>query len=80
MELKNIHIINLFVLIPKCPFQLSKSYYQILKNNDLVTLKSLEFWRENTNFDFCLGLGDKVQLNFRDSKVLKLIKDFSNFK
>ena len=77
---KNIYIINLFGLISKSPLQLSKSNDPIGENNDLITLKSLEFWRENNNCDLWLGWGDKGQLNGRDLKVLKLIKNFSNLK
>ncbi len=73
-------MINLFGLISKSPIQLSKSNDPIGQNNDLITLKSLEFWMENSNCDLQLGWGDKGQLNGRDHKVLKLIKDFSNFK
>ena len=67
-------------MISKSPLQLSKSKDPIGEHNDLITLKSLEFWRENTNCDLWLGWGDKGQLNGRDGKVLKLIKSFSNFK
>ena len=77
---KNIYIINLFGLISKSPLQLSKSNNPIGGNNDLIILKTLEFWRENSNCDLWLGWGDKGQLNGRDRKVLKLIKNFSNFK
>ena len=77
---KNIYIINLFGLIAKSPFQLSKSKDPIGNNNDLITLKVLEFWRENINCDLWLGWGDKGQLNSRDLVVLKLIKNFSNLK
>ena len=77
---KNIYVINLFGLISKSPLQLSKSNDPIGENNDLITLKSLEFWRENNNCDLWLGWGDKGQLNGRDLKVLKLIKNFSNLK
>jgi len=77
---KNIYIINLFGLISKSPIQLSKSNDPIGKNNDLITLKSLEFWREDSNCDLWLGWGDKGQLKGRDRKVLKLIKNFSNLK
>ena len=77
---KNIYIINLFGLISKSPTQLSKSNDPIGKNNDLITLKSLEFWREDSNCDLWLGWGDKGQLKGRDRKVLKLIKNFSSFK
>ena len=77
---KNIYIINLFGLISKSPNQLLKSNDPIGENNDLIILKSLEFWRENTYCDLWLGWGDKGQLNGRDRKVLKLIKNFSNFK
>ncbi len=77
---KNIYIINLFGLISKSPNQLSKSIDPIGKNNDLIILKSLEFWREDSNCDLWLGWGDKGQLKGRDRKVLKLIKNFSNLK
>ncbi len=77
---KNIYIINLFSLISKSPIHLSKSNDPIGENNDLITLKSLEFWRENRNCDLWLGWGDKGQINGRDRKVLKLIKNFSNLK
>ena len=77
---KNIYVINLFGLISKSPIQLSKSNDPIGKNNDLITLKSLEFWREDSNCDLWLGWGDKGQLKGRDRKVLKLIKNFSNLK
>ncbi len=77
---KNIYIINLFGLISTSPNKLSKSNDPIGKNNDLITLKSLEFWQENTNCDLWLGWGDKGQLNGRDHKVLKLIKFFLNLK
>ena len=75
---KNIYIINLLGLISKSPIQLSKSNDPIGNNNDLITLKSLEFWREDSNCDLWLGWGDKGQLKGRDSEVLKLIKNFSN--
>ncbi len=77
---KNIYIINLFGLISKSPIQLSKSKDPIGENNDFITLKSLEFWRENSNCDLWLGWGDKGQLKGRDRKVLKLIKNFSDLK
>ncbi len=77
---KNIYIINLFGLISKSPIQLSKINDPIGKNNDLITLKLLEFWRKDSNCDLWLGWGDKGQLKGRDGKVLKLIKNFSNFK
>ena len=77
---KNIYIINLFGLISKSPIQLSKSIDPIGKNNDLITLKSLEFWQKNNDCDLWLGWGDKGQLQGRDRKVLKLIKNFSNLK
>ena len=67
-------------MISKSPVRLSKSIDPIGKNNNLITLKSLEFWRENTHCDLWLGWGDKGQLNGRDREVLKLIKNFSNFK
>ena len=77
---KDIYIINLFGLISKSSLQLSKSNDPIGENNDLIILKSLEFWRENINCDLWLGWGDKGQLNGRDRKVLKLIKNYSNLK
>ena len=77
---KNIYIINLFGLISKSPLQLSKSKDPIGENNNLITLKLLEFWREDANCDLWLGWGDKGQLNGRDRKVLKLIKNFPNLK
>ena len=75
---KNIYIINLFGLISKSPFQLSKSKDPIGKKNNLITLNLLKFWRKNTNCDLWLGWGDKGQLNGRDREVLKLVKDLSN--
>ena len=77
---KNIYVINLFGLISKNPFQLSKSKDPIGMNNDLITLKVLEFWMKNINCDLWLGWGDKGQLNKRDRVVLKLIKNLSNLK
>ena len=77
---KNIYIINLFGLISKSPIQLLKSNDPIGKNNDLIILKSLEFWRKDSNCDLWLGWGDKGQLKGRDRQVLKLIKNFSNLK
>ena len=67
-------------MISKSPIQLSKSNDPIGENNNLITLKSLEFWREDCNCDLWLGWGDKGQLKGRDRKVLKLIKKFSNLK
>ena len=75
---KNIYIINLFGLISKSPSQLSKSNDPIGKNNDLITIKALEFWKGDRNCDLWLGWGDKGQFKGRDRKVLKLIKNFSN--
>ncbi|WP_269604768.1 DUF1643 domain-containing protein [Prochlorococcus marinus] len=77
---KNIYIINLFGLISKSPLQLSKSKDPIGKNNDLITFKSLKFWREDSNCDLWLGWGDNGQLKGRDRKVLNLIRNFSNLK
>ena len=74
---KNVYIINLFGLISKSPFQLSKSKDPIGQNNNLITLKSLNFWRENIDCDLWLGWGDNGQLNGRDREVLKLIKNLS---
>ena len=77
---KNIYIINLFGLISKSPIQLSKSIDPVGINNDLITLKTLEFWKQNINCDLWLGWGDKGNLYGRNSKVLELIKKLSNFK
>ena len=77
---KNVYVINLFGLISKSPIQLLKSNDPVGCKNDLITLKSLEFWRKNTNCDLWLGWGDKGRLNGRDLKVLQLIKIFSNLK
>ena len=77
---KDIYIINLFGLVSKSSLQLSKSNDPTGGNNDLITLKSLEFWRKNNNCDLWLGWGDKGQLNGRDRKVLKLIKNYSYLK
>ena len=77
---KNIYLINLFALISKSSSQLLKSKDPVGKNNDLITLKVLEFWSENINCDLWLGWGDKGQLNRRDCDVLKLIKNHSNLK
>ncbi len=79
-DYKNIYVINLFGLISKSPLYLQKSNDPIGENNDLITLKSLEFWRKDSNCDLWLGWGDKGQLKGRDRKVLKLIKKFSNMK
>ena len=59
---KNIYVINLFGLISKSPSHLSKSLDPVGKNNNLITLKVLEFWNENINCDLWLGWGDKGQL------------------
>ena len=75
---KNIYVINLFGLISSSPSQLLKSKDPVGKNNNLITLKALEFWRKNINCDLWLGWGDKGQLSRRDHIVLKLIKNFSN--
>ena len=76
---KNIYVINLFGLISRSPSQLTKSIDPVGKNNDLITLKALEFWRKNINCDLWLGWGDKGQLYRRDLVVLKLIKNLSSF-
>ena len=65
-------------MISQSPLQLSKSNNPIGGNNDLIIMKSLEFWRGNSNCDLWLGWGDKGELKGRDRKVLKLIKNFSN--
>jgi len=75
---KNIYIINLFGLISKSSSQLSKTNDPIGGNNDLITLITLQFWRQNINCDLWLGWGDKGQLNGRDVEVLKIIKNLSN--
>ena len=67
-------------MISKSPLKLSKSNDPIGKKNDLITLKSLEFWWKDSNCDLWLGWGDKGQLKGRDRRVLKLIKKFSNIK
>ena len=77
---KNIYIINLFGLISKSPFQLSKSKDPIGLNNDLITLLTLRFWQKNINCDLWLGWGDKGQLNGRNNEVMKIIKNLSNLK
>ncbi len=74
---KNIYVINLFGLVSKSPYQLSKSKDPIGENNNLITLKVLEFWRKNINCDLWLGWGDKGELYRRDHMVLKLIKNIS---
>ncbi len=79
-DYKNIYIINLFGMISTSPIQLLKSNDPIGSRNDLITIKSLNFWRENTNCDLWLGWGDKGQFNGRDREVLKLIKKFSALK
>ena len=76
---KNIYVINLFGLISKSPSQLSKSIDPVGKNNDLITLLVLDFWRKNINCDLWLGWGDKGDLKTRDTKVLELINNISNF-
>ena len=76
-DYKNIYVINLFGIVSKSPSQLLKSKDPVGKNNDLITLKVLEFWMENINCDLWLGWGDKGQLYRRDRVVLKLIKNFS---
>ena len=77
---KNIYVINLFGLISKSTSQLSKKKDPVGINNDLITLKALEFWRKNVNCDLWLGWGDKGNLNSRDLEVLKLIRNLSNWK
>ncbi len=77
-DYKNIYIINLFGLISKSPIQLLKSNDPIGRENNLITIRLLDFWRENTNCDLWLGWGDKGQLNGRDREVLKFIKNFSD--
>ena len=56
---KNIYVINLFGLISKSPSQLLKNKDPVGRNNDLIILKVLEFWRKNINFDLWLEWGDK---------------------
>ena len=79
-DYKNIYIINLFALISKSSTQLSKSDDPIGVNNDLITLKTLRFWREDSDCDLWLGWGDGGQFRERDRKVLKLIKKFAYMK
>jgi len=76
-DYKNIYVINLFGLISKSPYQLSKSKDPVGDNNNLITLKALEFWKTNINCDLWLGWGDKGQLYRRDTMVLKFIKNLS---
>ena len=76
----NLYVINLFGLISKSPSQLLKSKDPIGRNNDLITLITLQFWRKNINCDLWLGWGDKGQLSGRDHEVLKVIKKLSNLK
>jgi len=59
-------VINLFGLLSKSPSKLSKSKNPVGGNNDLITLKALEFCRENINCDLWLGWGHKGQLYKRD--------------
>ena len=73
-------MINLFALISKSSNQLSKSNDPIGENNDFITLKTLQFWKEDINCDLWLGWGDKGQFKERDRKILKLIKKFSYLK
>ena len=75
---KNIYLINLFGLISSSPSELLKNIDPVGGNNDLITLKVLDFWRENSNCDLWLGWGDKGRLFGRDRIVLKLIKNLSN--
>ena len=79
-DYKNIYIINLFALISKSSTQLSKSDDPIGRNNDLITLKTLQFWREDSNCDLWLGWGDAGQFRERDRRVLNLIKKFAYMK
>ena len=79
-DYKNIYVINLFGLISKSPIQLSKNKDPVGTNNNLITLKSLQFWQENINCDLWLGWGDKGQLYGRDREVIRLIKNRSNLK
>ena len=77
---KNVYVINLFGLISKSPIQLLKSKDPVGENNNLITFKTLKFWRENINCDLWVGWGDNGQLNGRDLEVLKIIKNLSNLK
>ena len=79
-DYKNIYIINLFGLISNSPIQLSRSNDPIGEYNDFITLKSLQYWKEDSNCDLWLGWGDNGQLRGRDRDVIKLIKKFSNMK
>ena len=72
---KNIYVVNLFGLISTSPSQLLKNKDPVGGNNDLIILKTLEFWSENINCDLWLGWGDKGNLYKRDRIVLKIIKD-----
>ena len=75
---KNIYVINLFGLIAKSSSRLLKNKVPVWVKNDLMSLKSLGFWRKNINCDLWLGWGDKGNLYRRDSLVLGLIKNLSN--
>ena len=77
---KKIYIVNLFGLISKSPSRLSKTKDPIGGNNDLITLITLQFWRQNINCDLWLGWGDKGQLNGRNLEVLKIIKNLSDLR
>ena len=77
---KNIYIINLFALISTSPKNLSKSKDPIGENNDLITLKLLQFWKGNIYCDLWLWWGDKGQLNGRDREVLAFIENISSLK
>ena len=79
-DYSNVYVINLFGLISKSPFQLSKSKDPIGFNNDLITLITLKFWQKNINCDLWLGWGDKGQLNGRNHEVIKTIKNLSDLK
>ncbi len=74
---KNIYVINLFGLISKLPSKLSESIDPVGENNNLITLKVLDFWRKNIYCDLWLGWGDQGQLYDRDLIVLELIRNFS---
>ena len=74
---KNIYVINLFGLISKSPSKLSKKIDPVGENNNLITLKVLEFWINNIYCDLWLGWGDQGQLYGRDLIVLEFIRNFS---
>ena len=64
-------------MISRYPIKLKKMNDPIGSNNDLITLKVLDFWSKNVNCDLWLGWGDQGTLNGRNQKVLEMIKNIS---